>query len=211
VIVSFIRHGSTGWNESGRMQGRRDVPLSASGRADVAGWRLPSADAGAHWVSSPLARAVQTARILGSAEPQIEPALTEMAWGAWEGWRLDELRERCGDAFVRNERLGLDFRPPGGESPRDVIARVSPWLARLAAADRPCVAVTHNGVLRALLAFATGWDMTGTPPVRLRAATLHRFRVAPGPSLSVVACNVPLLPDATRLGPTPPSPAAAAP
>jgi len=42
LIVSFIRHASTSWNEEGRMQGRRDVPLSERGRAQVRTWSVPS-------------------------------------------------------------------------------------------------------------------------------------------------------------------------
>ena len=31
----------------------------------------------------------------------------------------------------------------------------------------PTLAVTHRGVIRAILAEATGWDMRGKPPARL--------------------------------------------
>jgi len=52
--------------------------------------------------------------------------------------------------------------------------------------------VTHNGVLRALLSLATGWDMLGKAPIKLRPGTLHRFVLEPGPHLALDACNVPL-------------------
>ncbi len=42
MIVSFLRHGSTLWNEQGRMQGRRDVPLSVRGHAQVRAWNIPT-------------------------------------------------------------------------------------------------------------------------------------------------------------------------
>mgnify|MGYP003694664723 CR=1 FL=1 len=134
MIVAFLRHGSTAWNEQGRMQGRRDVPLSERGRDEVRAWRLPSASTAVPpveptWVSSPLRRAVETAEILSGATPQCESALIEMDWGEWEGFDLDELRRRHGEAFARNEAAGLDFRPPGGESPREVRDRVMSWLA----------------------------------------------------------------------------------
>ena len=41
-------------------------------------------------------------------------------------------------------------------------------------------------------ALATGWEMTGKPPIRLQPATLHRFALARGPALAVVESNVPL-------------------
>jgi broad specificity phosphatase PhoE len=214
LIVSFLRHASTAWNEAARMQGRRDIPLGAAGRAELERWRLPEgADPSVAWVSSPLSRALETAERLAGRAPSIEPALTEMDWGAWEGYRLAELRERFGTEFASNEQRGLDFRAPGGESPRDVMHRVMQWLDALAPAGRPVVAVTHNGVLRALLAAATGWDMTGKPPIKLRPATLHRFTLTRGPGLALLEGNVPLVPafSAERAAPLPPAPAAVPP
>lgn len=41
MILAVIRHGPTEYNKAGRIQGRRDIPLSAEGRAVVARWQLP--------------------------------------------------------------------------------------------------------------------------------------------------------------------------
>jgi probable phosphoglycerate mutase len=209
VLIAVIRHASTEWNVQGRMQGRRDVPLSAAGRADVLRWRLPAVDEAAECVASPLSRAFDTAQALCGRPPRVEPALIEMDWGEWEGFRHAELHERYAEAFVRNAARGLDFRPPGGESPRDVIARLRPWLRVIETRARPVAAVTHNGVLRALLSMASGWDMTGKPPVRLRAAALHRFSLADG-KLALVECNVPLARAVSAPHPAPPRPAPSA-
>jgi 2,3-bisphosphoglycerate-dependent phosphoglycerate mutase len=193
MLIACIRHASTEWNATGRMQGRRDIALSRAGRAEVMHWRLPGdLHQSVDWFASPLSRAVETATRLRGRPPRVEPALSEMDWGAWEGCRLAELRAKHGDAFTRNERRGLDFRPPGGESPRDVTMRLKRWLATLDARPEPIVAVTHNGVLRALLAMATGWDMTDKPPVKLQPATLHRFALGDGGRLALAECNVPL-------------------
>jgi len=192
MIVSFIRHGSTLWNEEGRMQGRRDIPLSDRGREQVREWRLPEPDARVAWLSSPLSRAAETALILCGSDVPHELALTEMDWGEWEGARLDDLREHPDVGYAQNEARGLDFRPPGGESPRDVLARLRPWLERVGTNPVPLVAVTHLGVLRAILSAATGWDMTGKAPVKLLANTLHRFAVDDRGKVSMVACNVAL-------------------
>jgi probable phosphoglycerate mutase len=192
MLIAFVRHASTDWNAERRMQGRRDVPLSAQGRAEALRWRAAfDAAEPLRWLSSPLARAVETATLMAGRAPVIEPALMEMDWAEWEGSTLDELASRHGDAFVANARRGLDFRPPGGESPREVAVRVRRFLATLEA-GAPIVAVTHNGVLRALTSIATGWDMTGKPPVRLRDATLHRFALARDGRLSACEWNVSL-------------------
>ena len=123
---------------------------------------------------------------------------------------MKELRECFGTAFASNEQRGLDFRAPGGESPRDVMHRVMQWLGALAPAGRPVVAVTHNGVLRALLAAATGWNMTGKPPIKLRPAMLHRFTVTRGAGLALLEGNVPLVPALSAECSAPPPPALAA-
>jgi probable phosphoglycerate mutase len=219
MIVAFLRHGATAWNEEGRMQGRRDVPLSERGRAEVEAWRaywttLRATRFGANsrsgaalraharfadvvpattpWYSSPLRRAVETAEIMTGAAPRSDPALIEMDWGDWEGLRLPELRDRYGESFARNEAAGLDFRPLRGESPRDVRTRVVRWLTATAAVHDSIVVVTHKGVLRAVLSAATGWDMTAKPPLRLNCAALHRFEIETGGKIGVLEPNIPL-------------------
>ncbi len=156
---------------------------------------------GASWVSSPLRRAVETAELLAGRAVDRESALIEMDWGDWEGSTLDELRDAHGAAFDQNEARGLDFRPPGGESPREVLERLEPWLLRVAASPVPVIAVTHLGVLRVILAAATGWDMTGKPPVRLRGDAIHRFAVDGSGRVTIVECNRALIPATARIGP----------
>ena len=188
----LLRHGPTSWNAEGRIQGHIDIPLSDEGRAMVQDWVLPEGLGGFVWAVSPLRRARETAEILGARDPETVAALQEMHWGAWEGERLQELRARHGAEMAANEARGLDFRPPGGESPRDVQARVAPWLAALGKRRRPTLAVTHKGVIRAIFALALGWDMTGEPPVKLRRAAAHSFAVAPDGLVTVDRLNQPL-------------------
>jgi probable phosphoglycerate mutase len=177
MLVLLVRHGPTDWNRAQRLQGRSDRPLDPEGRAAAAGWTLPERFRDVACLSSPLARAVETARLIGFAEPVIEPALTELDWGAWEGLRLADLRAADPQAIAALEARGLDFRPPGGESYREVQARAWPVLA---ARDAPTVVVTHRGVMLACLAQAPGWSMTGEPPVRLGLADALELRSGAG-------------------------------
>ncbi len=193
MIVALLRHGRTAWNDARRMQGRADIPLSEAGRAQVAGWRLPEVVAGARIVASPLVRATETARLLTGTEPHVEPDLIEMDWGAWEGRTFGELRDELGPVYARAEALGVDYRPPRGESPRDVQMRIGRWFARVADEPAPVVAVTHNGVLRALVARLTGWDMVSKSPVKLWPDRVHLFAAERG-SVRAVEWNVPLHP-----------------
>ena len=196
----LIRHGATQWNLGGRIQGRADPPLAPAGRDAVSAWRLPPELTGDWtWLTSPLARARETAALLRVAPVPVEPALiepelVEMDWGAWEGRRLAALRAHEGAAMAAAEARGLDFQPPGGESPRQVQDRLRPLLERLAATERPAVAVTHKGVIRALYAQASGWDMTGRAPEKLRDGCAQRFLLGPGGAPETDQLNLPLAP-----------------
>lgn len=183
----MIRHGPTAWNQEKRLQGRTDLPLSEDGRKAVGRWSLPEEFMGFHWLSSPLIRAVETARLLGH-EPQLEPSLVEMSWGEWEGRLFPDLRREKAREFAAQQARGLDFRPPGGESPRDVQERLLPWLQSLAT---PTISVCHKGLIQAVYSLATGWDMIGKPAEKPRDNTAHLFHIKAGAPM-VERMNIPL-------------------
>jgi broad specificity phosphatase PhoE len=190
----FIRHGVTAWNVAGKIQGRTDVSLSDKSRSQLSGLCLPEAFQPCVWASSPLVRAVETARLLGAVDLVLEPRLTEMDWGDWEGRTLAELRAENGDSMIRNEARGLDFRPPSGESPRLVQQRLSDWIKSIAGVSERVTAVTHKGVIRVALALATGWDMTDKSPHQLDWTRAHLFSVASSGVLTISRLNIPLAP-----------------
>lgn len=189
TMIAVLRHGPTDWNLERRLQGRRDLPLSATGQKALIHRRLPPPyDAWPAQVS-PLRRARETAALLGLTDAVVTPGLTEMDWGAYEGRTLADLREAV-PGFAAEEARGLDFRPPGGESPREVRARVGLWLAGLRP-DQNIVAVTHKGIIRTLLSLAYDWDMTGRAPARLDWSCLHVF-AGSGGKLGPYALNLAL-------------------
>jgi probable phosphoglycerate mutase len=192
TLLAVLRHGPTEWSTARRLQGRTDIPLSPAGRATVASWRLPPALAGCAWLTSPLRRAGETAEILGLAAARREARLIEMAWGDWEGLTLAELAVHPGAALAERAAAGLDLQPPGGESPRQVQARLRPLLAEIARAGDAVGAVTHKGVIRALFALASGWDMLGKAPARLDWQSAHLFRLDAAGKPAVERLNVSL-------------------
>ena len=191
--IAFIRHGPTEWNEVHRLQGLADNPLSESGRARVATWRLPDEFRDWDWVASPLVRAQETARALG-IDYRLEPELREMDWGGWEGRTRDELIATYGEVFHARAAQGLDLRPDGGETPREVRTRVAAWIAGVARRGRPAGAVAHQGIIRAALSLATGWEMIGKPPAKMDWAAVHVFAAAEDGALAVERLNVSLEP-----------------
>ncbi len=177
VLLAMLRHGDTAWSLEGRIQGRSNPRLTDAARAALPGFRLPPICDGMRVVTSPLERCVETAALLGAPHAEREPRIAEMSWGAWEGRRLAELRAELGSAMIENEARGWDFRPAGGESPREVLIRVRAWLAEL---TTPTLAVTHRGVIRAVYAAAAGWDLCGKPPTKLAWDAVHVFRLNAG-------------------------------
>ena len=124
--------------------------------------------------SSPLLRAVETARIVGGSEPVVVPELVEMDWGRCEGRCGIDMLQDSASGYRHIEEWGWDFRPPGGETPRSVWQRVEPWLLSV---EGLAVAVSHVGVMRVVLARATGWNFSGEPPFRVKRDRLYRIDV----------------------------------
>ena len=190
----LLRHGVTAWNMSGRLQGRTDIALSAEGRMQLQRLRVPARFKRLPWYTSPMLRARETAVALGMTDYQIVAPLIEMHWGDWEGQTVVGLRADLGEVMQRNEAAGLDFRPPRGESPREVGARVVSWMEQNDArdAEHASVVVTHKGVIRAVLATAWQWDMLGKPPVKLAWHCLHEVRLHARGTLSAGELNIPM-------------------
>lgn len=190
VPFAILRHAPTEWNAARRLQGLTDICLSPEGEAAARRWRLlPPAD---RWrrVSSPLRRARRTAELLRPSMPvDVDSALREMSFGIWEGRTVQDLRVTGGAAFAAVEAAGLDFQPPGGESPRMAMARIGCWASTL---REPVVAVSHKAAIRALLALATDWDMLGRPPHKLDWASLHFFVAHGDGRVTIDRLNVPL-------------------
>jgi broad specificity phosphatase PhoE len=148
----LVRHGETEWSRAGRHTGRTDVPLTDLGRqqAELAGRALEGVPFAAVW-SSPLARALETARIAGviagfADRIRTTDDLLEWDYGADEGRTTPEIRE---------ERPGWTIwthGPRDGETAAAVETRVDRVIARARADDGDTLAFAHGHVLRVLAA-----------------------------------------------------------
>ncbi|GAB4534445.1 MAG: histidine phosphatase family protein [Ruegeria sp.] len=168
--LALLRHGHTAWNRAGRIQGRSDIPLDDDARAQLSGLRLPPPWDKADLWSSPLSRATETAQLVTGRAPRTNPALTEMDWGDWEGKRGLDLIADTDSGYRHIEDWSWDYRPPGGESPAELWARLEPWLAGL---QTDAVAVCHIGIMRVILARAWGWEFAGPAPFRIKRNRLY--------------------------------------
>lgn len=165
IRLALLRHGHTPWNRAGRIQGRTDIALDADAETQLRRLVLPVQWREAALWSSPLQRAVRTAELVSGKSPKTDPALTEMDWGAWEGKEGAILRADTESGFRDIENWGWDYCPPKGESPADIRARLQPWVQSLSG---DVVAVCHIGIMRVLMAQATGWNFAGPAPFQIK-------------------------------------------
>lgn len=178
----LLRHGETEWNRERRIQGQWDTRLSTEGIAQARAWGRSLAREGTDLViSSDLSRAAHTARILGETlgvESVPDPRLREQDWGEWTGETIAEITTgRFAPGFLAIERSGWDFRPPGGESRGDVLARTLAFVRDVAARHpgKKILVVTHLGVLQCLMNHLLGRDFLPGGPKVVAKRALHRL------------------------------------
>jgi broad specificity phosphatase PhoE len=144
--VFTVRHGETEWSKAGRHTGLTDIPLLPEGeaRALSLGPRL----AGERFVraySSPLQRALQTARLAGFTGPIPEPLLVEWNYGDYEGITSKEIRLQRPDWDLWRDGC------PNGETIAEVRARATRFLEKLAdLAEGAVILFSHGHFLRVL-------------------------------------------------------------
>ena len=122
-----------------------DEPLleDAADKIIALQWTSPRAQ---QVLCGPELRTRQTAKALG-LEPVIDPALTDVDYGAWKGKRIDEIQETDPEALVQ-WLTDPDASPHGGESCLHLINRAKQWMAAQVGSGHT-VAVTHPAVIRA--------------------------------------------------------------
>lgn len=150
--VLLLRHGRTAWNAQRRFQGQADPPLDEVGRGQA--YEVGAIMAAVRpdlIVSSDLARAMQTAEIVGEVTelPVLADArLRERGLGHWEGLTRDEVKAAYPDEFA-DWAAGGDVSRRGGETREQVAKRALAAFTELPEAD-VLLLVTHSATAMAL-------------------------------------------------------------
>ncbi|HXH78109.1 histidine phosphatase family protein [Nocardioides sp.] len=168
ATVILVRHGRTTANATGVLAGRlAGVRLDERGaeQATATGMRLAPVRLAAV-VSSPLERCKQTARAIGSHQPQAptittDRRLSECDYGEWQGRALKDLAKEPLWKVVQSQPSAVVF--PGGESMRamqdravEAVRRHDRLVQKEHGDDAVWVAVSHGDVIKAILADALG-------------------------------------------------------
>lgn len=155
----LVRHGRTIDNQEQRLTGWRDADLDPLGLAQA---RLLANHVAKTYrpdivFTSPLARARDTARIIGRVlrlEPIIVESFKEIHFGDIEGLPDHHLPTLHPELYARSRDLhDMDFAWPNGEARWQFNARIRGAFDDVIARSRGCVAVvaTHGGVIANLL------------------------------------------------------------
>ena len=158
----LVRHARSVGQGEGRFLGATDAPLSEAGvrEARALGEAVRRCNP-ERCYCSPLRRARETAEAMGF-EAEVDGDLREADFGEWEGMTFEEIAAAGGEGVEKWAAFDADFAFPGGERLGDFVARVGRAAERLAAAPSERVfAVTHGGVIRAMICHLLGLDRRG--------------------------------------------------
>src|SRR5579884_3442596 len=187
-MLYLVRHGRTEANAAGLLLGRMESLLTEDGRATVSAMRSLLGTP-VRLVSSPLGRARESAAALGTDLPvELDDRWVELDYGEYDGRRLTDVPAEVWARW----RADADFRPPGGETLRELGRRVraacdelfAPGPDSARAAD--VVVVSHVSPIKAAVAWALGADDAVT--WRLYLATASVTAIGWGPGGAVLQC-----------------------
>ncbi len=162
TTVYIIRHGECDGNRDKRIRGCVDFPLNENGlkQARALAARLKGAGISAV-VTSPLARALETARILGEAvgaEPVVKEGFRNICFGEWENRLQSDIMREFPEAWRTWTTRPEELRVAGAESLFDVRERSLRELENTVAEyeGRTIALVSHRALIKPMLAGALG-------------------------------------------------------
>jgi alpha-ribazole phosphatase len=172
----LIRHTALAGTD-GLCYGRTDVPLAASFSAEAAAVRAALPPPPWTLYASPALRC----RLLAETFDRpviVDPRLGEVDFGDWDGRAWDDLPRAALDGWCEDF---VHARPPRGESFTDLIARAEHFVADIARRhpDGTVVAVTHAGIIRALLAPRSGLGYTDAFNIAVPHGSIRACDAAP--------------------------------
>lgn len=151
--IYITRHGKTDFNEQGRYAGRADIPLNANGKQQAEELKQKIKDLNINIIiSSPLKRALETARIIKPNDCEIisNRAFVERSVGVYEGLTKEEAKEKYPKLYAKNITRIFDKAPTGGETIVEVQDRVFACLEKIkkSYSNKNILIVTHAFVAK---------------------------------------------------------------
>lgn len=195
-ILVISRHGESEWNLLGKWTGWTDVNLTEKGRNDTV--RLGALLKGVVFneaYTSSLKRTQQTlAALLEGCGVENLPTthvteLNERDYGDLTGKNKWEVKSEIGEEAFNGIRRGWDYPVPGGETLKDVYARVVPYfeqeiLPKLQNGEN-ILLVAHGNSIRALIKHLDQVPEAEMANVEMPFGQLLVYTFEPGQSLPI--------------------------
>jgi 2,3-bisphosphoglycerate-dependent phosphoglycerate mutase len=161
-LLAISRHTESEWNLLGKWTGLNDVNLTEKGQqeAEQIGEILKDMQFDVVYTSEQKRTHQTLAGILkGSVHPDVphhvHGAVNERDYGDLTGKNKWEVQEEIGEEAFKGIRRGWDYPVPGGETLKDVYARVVPFfddeLLPQLKAGKNILMVAHGNSIRALI------------------------------------------------------------
>ena len=161
--LALVRHGQSEWNQQKRFTGWCDPDLTSAGvqeAQDVGRKLVMLGFAVENAFCSALQRARHTLDLILTELDRKDisvvssPDLNERHYGDLSGMSKVEAQRRWGEEQVRIWRRSYDVAPPGGESLKDTVERVSPFFNQHilpgVIEGKTAIVAAHGNSLRAL-------------------------------------------------------------
>ena len=161
-LLVICRHGESEWNLLGKWTGWTDVGLTEKGWADsvrmgslIKNIRFDEAYTSALKRTHQTLDALLEGRGMGSLKTTRATELNERNYGDLTGKNKWQVKDEIGEEAFNGIRRGWDYPVPGGETLKDVYARVVPYfereiLPKLQAGEN-ILLVAHGNSIRALM------------------------------------------------------------
>lgn len=165
--IYLIRHGETDWNLEGRVQGREDIPLNDTGRSQTRKCQEALQNTGIKAIiTSPLIRAVETAKIIANDDDSIEliidEDLIERDFGELSGMTYD--RHKYFDSFGHEETI-----EPMEKLSKRLIDCIHGYATKYY--DNDIIMVSHGAAINSVIMVLTDGE-EGSGKTRLKNACI---------------------------------------
>jgi broad specificity phosphatase PhoE len=151
--IYLARHGQNEDNANGILNGHRDLPLTEVGITQATEIANEIKDADLKFdavLSSPLHRALQTAKIISDINsltpPKIIDELIERDFGKMTGLKQSRIEELCAPNILKTDTITYFLSPEGAETFPDLLKRAGSLLSKITEEykDGSILLVTHG-------------------------------------------------------------------
>lgn len=197
--ILFVRHGQTDFPlDRIYCDDAEDPALNQNGvaQANRAATYLASIPLAAIY-SSPCQRTLATANAVAAAlerpsvRVDVRPALMERRFGIWEGLFFHEIESQYPEEYRRWKSDNSGYKPQGGESIFDMLARIKPTLEEIITKHKgeTVAVVGHVGPIRAMIADALCLPLTEYRRIAIDYASISQVNYGRKQN-NLIFCNM---------------------